>query len=839
MRPDSHLDHEDEKLGEILDFEKLEDVSDPQVARDIGLISDDVWKKIEAALDKDLRDEIVKKRMALEGIPDESASSQKLSWKWRRRVEVDKVRKRKALAGAFSMYKRFILEEPDSKLAERTVGADSVTINGTSVPFKAFESVEFLSPTGDIDKDKASPEAKTALMYLARMKAIKIQEFRKEPHNMSLADAETEADKHIDEFYSRFASQHLSSKDEKKSVEDERFSEVRETFSEVNEKSLSDLWGKIVSRNPDTTKTVDLTITTDETEIRRKEEDYNRLAEEYKRISTLTGTGKSGTPTGLVYSSKDRKKAKKAADDARDELRKLQDTHSYRENAKALREQLLKICDSYEKAFGDGLFKYKRGMLSKKFLKLHIKNLRGLNFDKNDDHDALKEAYDAIFEDFPKRRKFVETESVQPDESYTAKNLIRAILKEQNPHVPDRRLDQRASLILVENVSVLQSQKNYEELAKEAGPEKLKANHLVNLKHRLIDLKYKIYGEDKVHNPFGELEVGDFEDLDKLGILFRNGRLNLENGFFVLAALAATEKEGLKGERSGQTIKAEKELKRLLAKELGVEDRLHEAKVIKLIDEAFNERLYDAEVAQKECSQKSHMTLKKWKKSKKNELRFRYKLMKEQLRTGQMEVEEFDLEYDKLMEEMEEHGLERIFYLPHNKFLRKWWNRPGAQWLKDQGRNKSLGALKLVGRSLKLGALGFWGGMKAVVKAPAAVISWPFYLAGNLTLGLYNCFSKVDWKPIPPVHRKIWDDLKRAAGTPGAMLKTTKEEMTKPLGPGSTYAERTKVNISRLEELVREYQKFNESNALVLSGSPFGDLKSHLDYYKEKLKKLK
>lgn len=830
MRPDSHLDHEDEKLGEILEFEKLEDVSDPQVARDIGLISDGVWKKIEAALDKDLRDEIVKKRMALEGIPDESVSSQKLSWKWRGRVEVDKVRKRKALAGAFSMYKRFILEEPDSDLAKRTVGADSVKINGTPVPFKAFESVEFLS-TGDIDKDKASPEAKTALMYLARMKAIKIQEFRKEPHNMSLADAETEADKHIDEFYSRFASQHLSSKDEKKSVEDERFSEVRETFSEVNEKSLSDLWGKIVSRNPDTTKTVDLTITTDETEIRRKEDDYKRLDEEYKRISTLTGTGKSGTSTGLVYSSSDRTKAKKAADDARYELRKLQDTHSYRENAKALREQLLKICDSYEKAFGDGLFKYKRGMLSKRFLKLHIKNLKGINFNDNDEHKTLKEAYDAVFEDLPKRRKFIEAESVQPDESYAAKTLIKAILKEQDPRMPDRRLDQRASLILVENVSVLQSQKNYAELAKEAGPEKLKANHLLNLKHRLIDLKYKIYVEDKVHSPFGELEVEDFEDLNKLGMLFRSGRLNLENGFFVLAALAATEKEGLKGERSGQSIKVEKELKRLLAKELGVEDRLHEAKVSKLIDEAFEERLYDAEGAQQECSQKSRRTLKKWKDSKKKELQLRYKVMKEQLRTGEIEVDKFDMEYDKLMEEMESHGLKKIFWLPKNKFVSKWWNRPAAQWLRDQGRNKSLGALRLAAR-------GIWGGIKAPFQTVRAIVSWPLYLAGNLSLGLYNCFSKVDWKPIPMFHQKMWEDLKRPFGVPKKMGEAIKKDWQWSAQPGRTYAGRTKMNVGQLEEVVKEYQRFDDKNAMVLRASPFGDMESHLNYYKEKLKKI-
>lgn len=686
---------------------------------------------------------------------------------------------RRARLGAFSMYRKFELENPDKSR------------------FEPILSKAGFSPT-DMDID----EAKVSFFCLERFAINRDAKLRKENSGMDQTDRYNAVKKELEDAADKVKGEMDAAKTEPADVE--KYKDLADTFSESNEDSLTDRFSDLEGLKVDLENAA-ITIgekldealkrSVRETDVKDKEADKEDLRQQLNSAYSAKPSN-----SAMVAS------LKSEFDKVKNELHFLRKLLEYKEAAKELRKELQQHCDTFLKAFKDKkLEPGKDNVPTEKEIEDLKNKLKGLSFSKGQDHDDLKKSWennDKLKQHFQTVRSYLENKMKGAEATNTkrAKRLIEELLKMQSPGMSDKEAKDRATLILVENVDLLNTSKTYEALAEEAGPEKLKVAALVKLKRHLLDFRYKTPGEEDIKTPFEGFEIGDFKTPESIDNLFASGKINLENGFFVLAALKRAD---TKNKKNAQAIKVERGLRRLLMKELEAEeDASSNQKIRELVNEAFNERLYDAEKAFNFCSKKieNKNKEKRWKRAKRRELRLKYKEFKALFNAGELDSDEFKMRFEELMEEMKDNGLKYIFRLPHNKFLRRWWNSPGARAF---GR-KALGG---TGRNIKR----LFGGLK-----------WTGSLFANMAIGYFNLFGKHQFKYIPMQN-----------------LAKKKAEASKPDGKPKTWEEKRKKKLVEkaegIEEKIQRGKRFLDEAAVELKKPPFGDVEDFLKNYKQRI----
>ncbi len=402
------------------------------------------------------------------------------------------------------------------------------------------------------------------------------------------------------------------------------------------------------------------------------------------------------------------------------------------------------------------------------------------------------------------------------------KAILISLIKRQNPDLNEEKVNQEATLILQKNLALAATNKSYEELVRSSSPEVLKTCKLAAFKQRFINFRYRIKGQEGIVAPFKDLSPEDFDEPEKLKALFDTGKLNLRNGFFVLAMFEEFQE---KGSRTQQSVQIEEILKRLLAKELeeelkGDTTEIDDLQKIKTIDSRFESKLKNARGNVKEISRKLKPSLKKWKKLKKKELELRMTVLREKLTLGEIDKDKFKTELQVLTSEKQKLGLDSFLDNGHwfslNSIVNTWGNSPESQKIKDKTRSKAIMSMKLAGRA-SLGA------GKLAVKSAFALGKYSGYLVGNLSLGLYNLFAKEkNKKYITRTRSVVWADIKKTVPKLFSDSKETiKSEWEKSEDESNQYGKRTKIDIPALEQEISAIQGQLDSQTIELNQDPF------------------
>ncbi len=436
------------------------------------------------------------------------------------------------------------------------------------------------------------------------------------------------------------------------------------------------------------------------------------------------------------------------------------------------------------------------------------------------------------------------------------KRLIAAIVAEQNPEMSLADQQKLASLILADDVATMQTEADYDELAKRGSAELIDTVRQAGFQRKLIGLQYEEGGSTQ--HPFKDLKPEDFDTWPKIERLFKIGRLNHQNGFLVLAAFK--NYDGFRSTPSIQSVKLEKKLKEAIAEELGVDERMDESGVSKILNKAFADQMKKATQLVDAYFTHHDRNVDDWDFDKINELNLRYKHICELRKRGKhggITNEVFKKRLDDLIEEAEDAELIDQVDFSQNTILAEFWNSPFSQWFRDRGHDvgkylgRKSGSVLMSG--VKLGLHGVWGttklglsGAYQTAMAPVRLAKYPLMVAAKPFVGFINLFRRQKWTPLPRIRDTVRNDAGRVAGyfkekatgtAQGAGEKLTTipvNEWNQVSYDHKNYAERSKLDPSSLKEQAEELKEKGDPTPLQVAGSPY----ISLDRYKKELADL-
>jgi hypothetical protein len=417
-----------------------------------------------------------------------------------------------------------------------------------------------------------------------------------------------------------------------------------------------------------------------------------------------------------------------------------------------------------------------------------------------------------------------------------AKKIIGTMVGLEFPDLSPMEHNKLVTMILANDVATLQTDEGYESLAQRGSAENLK---VVGAAFRAKLISFKFKEGEKVTQPFKGLKPDDFKDWASVEKLFLRGKLNYKNAFFVLAAFEDFDN----GVKSIQAVQLEKKLKKLLAKELGVDEHMDKAGLSKIVDDAFK-----AQMEKVRPIMKAHNDLVKdkggeAKGNKKKVLDMKYEELNDQLRTKKIGREIYENKLKALIKEAAESDVEVEFSA--DSTAAQFWNSPQAQWLRDKAHDasvlvgkKALAAAvfapaKILGKgawgATKLGAsLGFQGAM-----LPLRAAKYPLLLAAKPVVGLINLFRSNKWTPLPGIRASLNNDVGRVMGyatekatgvvkgSAETVSKTTSAEWDKVKYTDTKYEDRRKHHTDERAELLKIHESKSELDAIDVAESPF------------------
>jgi len=431
-----------------------------------------------------------------------------------------------------------------------------------------------------------------------------------------------------------------------------------------------------------------------------------------------------------------------------------------------------------------------------------------------------------------------ESANTNLDDVQVAKRIIETIVAEQYPDLSLEKCQQLASATYIQT---LQTGQSYQE----AGPEPIDIP-AVGIQDKLVNFRYKL--NDKIVQPFKKFKPTDFASLERMEELFYTGRLNRQNGFFVLAAF---EYFAGKGKTSKQAEGLKRKLTLLLRKELGKD----EGKAGK----AFSDQMRKIKPLVSKFLDFNATPNSKLKDRKTQELEMRIKALNEQLRLGKIEKSVYELRRKQILEEATANGIKDR--LSQSTALSGFWNSKHSQWLRDSGyalgsygarKTKAVGfaGLELYGRGLwgatKLAFSTAWNG---VTRVPFRAIKNTAVLAATPLKGLVNLKRWISgqkyWTPFS-IAKNVKEDVagikdfvskkgtETFEGTKTAFKTVPGKYWGKEAWKSKKYAGRTTVDTGSLESQADELKKAAEIPCAKIDVSPFIDLKSYRDKKKKK-----
>ena len=361
-------------------------------------------------------------------------------------------------------------------------------------------------------------------------------------------------------------------------------------------------------------------------------------------------------------------------------------------------------------------------------------------------------------------------------DAQAAKKIIVTLVAQQFPDMSLEDQYKMATAILADDVATIQTTESYEKFAERAGADVLDTMKQAGFKGKLIGFKYKI--GDKEEQPFKGLKPEDFADWPIMERHFNTGKFNHENGFFILAAM-----ELFNGDvKSIQAVKTEKMLKTLIAKQLGVDERMDEAGISRIVDKAFDKQMEKVRPLVKSYFDHYDSNREEWESHSLRAMKLKLKALNQDRRTGKITEEVYAMKYEVLLKEAEASGVLDKLGLAQNTVLASFANSPFSQWFRDRGYDfKERAKKKAAGfawSTTKVAASGVWGATKFTAKLATKPITIPLKLAAKLGVGFVNLFRANKWQP------EILQ--KKTAAETKSLLEKTKEVASGVVG---TYAE--------------------------------------------------
>lgn len=463
---------------------------------------------------------------------------------------------------------------------------------------------------------------------------------------------------------------------------------------------------------------------------------------------------------------------------------------------------------------------------------------------------SLLEEFDAASakkaEDTKKAKKDLEkaTASAEKGKNLTdadaSKRIIGALVGEQFPDMSPMDHNKLVTMILAEDVATLQTDEGYAELAQRGTAEAMETGKFANVSARLLNFKYK--EGDKVTQPLKGIKPDDLKDWESIEKLFTFGKLNYKNAFFVLVAFQDFDGDV----KSIQSVKLEKKLKGLLAKQMGVDAHMDKAGISKVVDDAFK-----AQMEKIRPIMKAHFSIVetkggKAKENKKKVLDMKYEDLNDQFRSGKFSSEIYDHKLEALIKEAKEADVNVEFSA--DSVGSKYWNSPYAQWLKDKAHDSGvfLGKKALaagVFAPLKIAGKGVWGATKLgtalglqTALLPVRAAKYPLLLAAKPLVGFINLFRANKWTPLPGLRDSVKNDTARimgyakekatgvAKGTAETVTGTVSGEWGKVKYADTKYADRNKKKADERAELMKIHEPKSDLEAIEVPDSPFVDL---------------
>lgn len=492
--------------------------------------------------------------------------------------------------------------------------------------------------------------------------------------------------------------------------------------------------------------------------------------------------------------------------------------------------QLLDIFDEVNKFFGDGKNKDKLLVAFDKRLVVTEKL----------ETDA-KEELEAARADAEKVKNLTD--------SAAAKKIIAVLVARQFPDASMEEKQKLAALILANDVTTLQTDTAYGDLAKRGSSELLDVASVEGFKGKLLDFRYK--EGDKTVQPFKGLEAKEFSDWHHIEHLFAIGKLNHQTGFFVLAALEIFDGEN----RSIQSIKLEEKLKALLAKQLGVEERMDEAGIVKIVNDAFNDQKKKTGPLMHAYFEHFELHEHEWEENLIEALNLKYEKLAEEMKLGKIEEAVYEKRMRELVKEAQEEGVLEKVDFAQDQAVADFWNSPHSEWLRNLGydakkyatnKAKAIGAgsLRVAGRTMAGTAM--LAGSLAVNTAllPVRLVKYPFMLVTKPLVLLVNLFRSNPWNPFS-IRESVGTDVGRFTGYfkgkatevwTGAQktLNAVPEEWNKAKPERKEYKNRSHVDTAALDKQIHELEEKAHPTAIETAGSPFIDMEK----YKKKVEEL-
>lgn len=351
---------------------------------------------------------------------------------------------------------------------------------------------------------------------------------------------------------------------------------------------------------------------------------------------------------------------------------------------------------------------------------------------------TAKKAYDMA--------KVAEKATMDLSDTAAAEKIIRAMVDEDYPGLSHEEKDEMVKAFLQEDVELMLNKDGYEAIAQRGSEEVLTTLKNTALQ-TILEARYKVGGSEAELEPLKGIRPEDLASIASVNAVFDQGRLNHKNGFFALAAMQKLETENVRSAQSGVMIVR---LKKLLAEELGVEKRMHDSDVQKIVNKAFDKQLEKAKNTIDAYMDSRDANLGDFNVNKVIELNARAKAVKTKFRLGQIKKPTFDLEMGKIFEEVEKYELKDKIDFSTDAALSGYWNSKQAQWLRDLSGSVGKHAGKLAWAGTKglvgAGAKGVFGATK-MVAGSALSLTWG---AGKSVLrnvarpfvGIVNLFRK-------------------------------------------------------------------------------------------------
>jgi len=438
-------------------------------------------------------------------------------------------------------------------------------------------------------------------------------------------------------------------------------------------------------------------------------------------------------------------------------------------------------------------------------------------------------------------------------DAQAAQRIMETVMRRQHPDLSTEQQKGLATMVIASDVSLIHNT-DYEGLARRSSQQYLEILQSVEFRQRILSFKYK--QGDKVVEPFKGLREEDLDDWNKIEALFNTGKLDLKGGMFLLAGLHEVIDERRQGTRTRINSRLRDMVVKLMAKELGVDKKMNNAGVAKVVNDAVDDALVKYRDTMRAFNihyEKNHPD---WDRDKVKLIKAKKKDLDERRRLGKLTVEEYEEEYADLREEIRELRAEGLKDYMEDPILHNFWNSPQAQWIRDGlhniGRFTGKKALAVAGGTVEAAFRGIWGTTKLgakfayqAVATPFRIIKYPaLFIAKPFVWGI-NKFKK-EQIDLPGVFETMGNDLNRIGdytkdkvnevtkGTKYALTKSYVDKWDAVRYTDVPYKDRTKVDPATLNRRIEKLKGKADNKPIELSQAP--DL--NMEEYKGRLAKV-